>query len=291
MKKQIISLIKSLGYDVKKIKSNNDDLGVYKHHYSEESILKKRFYNIGAGNFFHPYWTNIDFYSDWYYKKRSFSGIHHDLMSLKELPIENDSAEIIYSSHTIEHISNSAAQKMFLEAYRALKNDGVLRITAPNIDLDYRALNDKDRNYFNWTIKIHSNEKVMEKANLKMPLSQASLEQLFLFRFAANVTELHSDGAKERISDRELKNIFLENSYEDALNYCVTKCDFEIQSKYPGNHINWWNPSKIKKMLEIAGFSKIFVSGYGQSFSPVLRNVSFFDNTHPKVSFYMEAFK
>jgi hypothetical protein len=44
-------------------------------------------------------------------------------------------------------------------------------------------------------------------------------------------------------------------------------------------------------MLKNAGFENIYLSGYGQSFSPVLRNIYFFDNTHPKVSLNVEAFK
>jgi len=47
---------------------------------------------------------------------------------VKELPIENDSAEVVYSSHTVEHITDEAAQKMFNESYRILKKGGILRI-------------------------------------------------------------------------------------------------------------------------------------------------------------------
>ena len=45
------------------------------------------------------------------------------------------------------------------------------------------------------------------------------------------------------------------------------------------------------KTVEKAGFTKIYLSGYGQSFSPVLRNTFFFDNTAPELSLYVEAFK
>lgn len=79
--------------------------------------------------------------------------------------------------------------------------------------------------------------------------------------------------------------------YEEALNYCCSKCSIEIQKKYPGNHINWWNKKKIFFILEKAGFKKICLSGYGQSFCPILRDISFFDNTHPKISLYVEAIK
>lgn len=47
----------------------------------------------------------------------------------------------------------------------------------------------------------------------------------------------------------------------------------------------------MSSMLEIAGFNKIYLSGYGQSFCPILRDVAVFDNTHPKISLYVEAIK
>jgi len=291
MKSKILNLIRALGYDIKKINANYN-FEVYKQFFNNDSLVNKNFYNIGAGKFYHPYWTNIDFYSVWYKKnnKTSLSGVHHDLMSLKELPIDSDSAELVYSSHTVEHITNAAAQKMFDESYRILKKGGILRVTTPNINLEYRAFKENDRNYYYW-IENYSKKSEMERINITKPMNQASIEQIFLYHFAGNVSTLHGDGAKKRISDDELRKLFLEKSFEDALNYCTSKCDLKVQSKYPGNHINWWNPEKMTRMFEESGFENIFISGYGQSFSPVMRNVSFFDSTHPKISLYMEAIK
>lgn len=31
-----------------------------------EPSLKKKNFNIVAGRFYHPYWTNVDFNSEWY---------------------------------------------------------------------------------------------------------------------------------------------------------------------------------------------------------------------------------
>ena len=289
VKSQLLKLVRSLGYDVKKRPAS--DLAVYEQYYSQDSLENKRFYNIGAGGFSHPYWTNVDFSSDWYaHYKISPTAIQHDLMSLGDLPIESDLAEVVYSSHTVEHITDAAAQKMFNEAFRILKKGGILRITTPNIDLEYRAYKEEDKNYFYW-IDNYSKASEIERANITKPMNQASMEQIFLHHFASNASELHRDGAREKISDEELRSVFSEKPLEDALNYCTAKCDEEIQLKYPGNHINWWNPDKMTRMFQEAGFTNIFRSGYGQSFSPVMRNLSLFDNTHPKISLYMEAVK
>ena len=69
------------------------------------------------------------------------------------------------------------------------------------------------------------------------------------------------------------------------------KGPIEIQRKYPGNHMNWWNKAKAMAMLRQAGFAEVYPSGYGQSYSPVLRNVALFDNTYTPVSLYVEARK
>lgn len=303
MRKTIKKIIRSFGYDVTPLKKpsrkpspifeahKKNELDAYKQ-YPQESLDKKAFYNIGAGSFYHQYWTNIDFQSDWYkvYEKTSLSGIHFDLMSLESLPITSESAELVYSSHTVEHITNQAAQNMFNESYRILKKNGILRVTTPNINLEYRACRENDRSYFYW-IDNYSQKKEMDRIKISKPMNETPIEQIFLFHFAGNVSTLPIEGAKERISTDEFKRIFSTMNFEDALNYCTSKVDLSIQAKNPGNHVNWWNPDKMTRMFKIAGFKNIFLSGYGQSFAPPMRNTGLFDSTHPKISLYMEAVK
>lgn len=206
------------------------DLHRYKSIYPLESINNKRFYNIGAGKFNHPCWTNIDYDSEWYAGNRShtLNGIQYDLLSLEPLPIEDGIAEAVYTSHTVEHITNSAAQNMFNEAYRILKPNGVFRVTTPNIDLEYRAYIDNDINYFYW-VKNYSITEEWIRAKYNKPLCDASIAQIFLFHFASSVSTLHSDGAIERIDDNKLKELFTEIGYEETLDYCISRCPIEIQ--------------------------------------------------------------
>jgi len=291
MKRIIQETLNAFGYEVRK-SNRKINVGFYSSLYPEDSIKNKRFYNIGAGGFSHPCWTNVDYDSEWYASNRSKTrkGIHYDLFTLEPLPIDTNSAEVVYSSHTVEHINDEAAQNMFNESFRILKPNGYIRITTPNIDLDYRAHKENDKHYFYW-IDTYSIPKEWKRVKYNKPLSEASIEQIFLAHFATSVSTLHIDGAKERIDDNELNRIFNEMDYEEALNYCCSKCPVEIQRKYPGNHMNWWNKKKMFSMLEKAGFTKIYLSGYGQSFCPVLRDVVSFDNTHPKISLYVEAIK
>jgi len=291
VKRFVVKAVNTVGYDICRIPKTKDDIAIYHRIYGEEAVENRRFYNIGAGGFRHQAWTNIDHKSDWYKDAQGNAiGIDCDLMALDHIPIEDNTAEIIYSSHTIEHITTEAAQNMFNESYRMLKKGRVFRITTPNIDLDFRAYKANDIDYYYW-IEAYRKPVDYKRVCLNKDLTEASIQQLFLYQFASSICTLHADGEPERINDKECDRIFREMKYEEALDYCVSKCSIAVQKKYPGNHISWWNRDKLARMLSIAGFNNIYLSGFGQSCCHVLRDISKFDNTHPKISLYMEAIK
>lgn len=290
-KKLVKTFFLKLGYDITPLQK--DDKNVYAKYYNKDSIKNKKFYNIGAGGFNHPYWTNIDYESDWYshYRENNRKGIQYDLLSLKPIPIDANSAEIFYTSHTIEHISNEAAQFVFNEVYNILKPGGVFRITTPNIELLYNMFKQNDFDfYYNCVYRLSLPPLIQNGVEVTKDKKKASIEQLFLFSFASSVSTLHNL-AKKQFTDKEIRKILSEKDFTSALNYFISYCSFEIQRKFPGNHINWWNKEKIFEMLKNAGFTNMYLSAYGQSSSPVLRNIRYFDNTNPKMSLYVEAIK
>lgn len=59
--------------------------------------------------------------------------VHHDLS--KGIPLKDDIADYIYSSHFLEHLYRKDANNLLNECHRVLKKDGVLRISVP--DLEY----------------------------------------------------------------------------------------------------------------------------------------------------------
>jgi len=284
-------ILNSKGYEIRPVKHSFHDVDRYLEIYEKESVVQKKFYNIGAGGFNHPVWTNVDFDSDWYSdnRKNTKRGIEYDLLSLEKIPIETESAEIVYTSHTLEHVTDEAAQNALNESFRILKKGGGIRITTPNIDLAYNAFRNKDR-YFFLDFEGDGSVKVLGEEIIKTRL-YASIEQLFLSFFAMSTTTLHNFGIKEKISDKKLNELFSKMDLESALNYCTSLCPLEIQRKFAGNHINWFNFEKISKMLKTAGFQKIYTSQLGQSIFPILRNTFYFDSTAPKMSLYVDAIK
>ena len=282
-----------LGFNVARARPEyqTPSMGLYKELYSEEVLARKPFYNVGAGKFRHPHWTIVDKPSDWYANVQDDQSLLvYDLLSFDPLPIESDSAEIVYTSHTLEHIPNNAAEWFLREAFRVLKPGGILRVTVPDAELFYQALCRRDRHFDNIT-RIYRTADKARKHCIDRPANQLSPQQLFLWRIATSTSVNHVDGAAERISDEELDHALETMSLSEALDYCISKCDLEVQKKYPGNHVNWWTFDKFQPMFEKAGFTTVNRSAFGQSVSPILRDTKLFDNTHPEFSIYVESKK
>ncbi len=255
--------------------------------FPKQAPSEKYFYNIGAGSFQHPYWTNID-YATKHYSSVQKDFIQYDLMEMKPLPIEKNMAEIVYSSHTIEHISDEAVRNMLKESYRILKPGGGIRLTTPDAWLEFQAYKRKDMDYWYWK-DWYSEEGTWEKL-YKVPLTKASIHQLFLHHFASQLCEIDiDDSPQKKYSDSEIHDHFSNSSDVSDLDYFTKQCKFN--SDYPGQHINWWTHEKLMSFLKEAGFLMPYVSGWGQSVFSPLRDTNLFDNTHPKISLYVEAIK
>jgi len=55
----------------------------------------------------------------------------HDLR--KEFPWEDQEVDVIYSSHTLEHLSREEGLHFLRECHRVLKTNGVIRIVVPDL--------------------------------------------------------------------------------------------------------------------------------------------------------------
>lgn len=260
----------------------------YRDLYSEDALANRRFYNVGAGLFSHPYWTNVDYPSEHYagvQAKQSF--IPHDLMSLAPLTIDTGSAEAIYTSHTVEHVKDQAVAKLFSEAYRVLKPGGFIRVTTgPDADTDYAAMTRGDHKWFYWDEDV--SQAGWQRDYLRPPV-EVSLKQRWLFDFASAASENCRHPAKKKFSDREIDEVLSSMPFDAALDTFANAVDF--QPEHPGLHVSWWSHDKAIRMLQEAGFKTVYRSGHGQSHCPILRNTWYFDNTHPQISLYVEAMR
>ncbi|HXV77469.1 MAG TPA: methyltransferase domain-containing protein [Candidatus Polarisedimenticolaceae bacterium] len=281
--------LRKVRYEIVKLPRDRDPRAEYAALYPAQSLDGRRFYNVGAGGFSHPLWTNVDFISDWYSRNddNTRAGIQYDLFSLEPIPVEDATAEVVYTSHTVEHIHDEAAANAFREAYRMLKPGGFFRVTTPDAELAHAALERGDRAYFWWMFDPRRNT----GGNLVKPLTEASIEQVFLVLIATSVSTIVDRGGDERVDDAKLRELLRRLGRDRTLEYCTSRCPVEIQQAFPGYHMNWWTAEKLSRMLREAGFDTTYRSGYGQSHCPVLRDVTHFDNTRPYMSLYVEAVK
>jgi predicted SAM-dependent methyltransferase len=273
------------GVDVRRARDPYN-LNAY-HKFSDEVLGKRPFYNIGAGDFFHPYWKNIDYVSNWYGGVQK-NVIHHDLMSLLDLPIKDDSAKIIYSSHTIEHITNAAVKKLFQQAFVKLEIGGVFRVTTgPDAETDYRALINNDEDWFYWD-RMYQKRGSYEHI-YSAPATSVSLAERWLHHVASQLSKIDLSPSEIKLNESEIYSLISQHGFPRVLDHLCGLCSF--QPGRPGNHINWFTHDKVIGFLREAGFSTIYRSGCGQSSSPLLRNSVLFDSTHPPMSIYVEAIK
>lgn len=291
LKNSLFRLGAMIFHELKKIDTRND-LDIYQEIYHEKVIKSRRFFNIGAGSFRHPAWTNLDIiHSDIRIKSGDPSQfLHYNLFDHKPLPADDESLEIVYTSHTVEHADDKSVQWLFSEAFRTLRSGGVLRIVTPDILLAYNAWRRNDRRFFFW-VCLDQYMWNHEQQGLNTPIHKASIHQVFLEDFASQASVIVNDGSPERISDDRLVEIFDSMPLDDALNYCTSFCSIDIQRKYPFNHMNWFHEGKLRKMLSNAGFVDIYRSGYLQSSAHIMRNPKYFDHTLPQLSLYMEAIR
>ena len=84
--------------------------------------------NLGCGyNYVNSNeWVNLDFVST------GENVIAHNL--LKGIPFKNESFDLVYHSHLLEHFSKADGQKLIAECFRVLRPGGILRIVVPDLE-------------------------------------------------------------------------------------------------------------------------------------------------------------
>lgn len=82
--------------------------------------------NVGCGRTFHPEWTNVDLESV------DPQVLKHDIR--QGLPFDDDTFDVVYHSHVLEHLAPEDGERLIAECYRVLKPGGVLRIVVPDLE-------------------------------------------------------------------------------------------------------------------------------------------------------------
>lgn len=251
------------------------------------TLARKPFINIGAGSFWHPYWQNVDYVSDWY-KGVQRDIIHYDIMGGAPLPFDDASLKIAYTSHTIEHVKEDAVERLFCEVNRTLETGGIFRVTTgPDAETDFRALMNDDEDWFYWD-SFYVNKGSYEHL-FHAPATSVPLAERWLYHVASELAPNSVTPSPRKYTKPEILEVIEQKGFEGALDFFTSQCSF--RSDFPGNHISWWTHGRVMDYLGRAGFKSVYRSGYRQSASPLMRGSELFDSTHPQMSIYVEAVK
>lgn len=82
--------------------------------------------NLGCGDRFRPGWRNFDFVG--------CDGAVESHNLLEELPFDDDSVDVIYHSHVLEHFTQGDARTFLGHCHRKLKPGGVIRVVVPDLE-------------------------------------------------------------------------------------------------------------------------------------------------------------
>jgi predicted SAM-dependent methyltransferase len=268
-----------LGITLKRDRSRDWQLYLYP---ESKRPLIPTYVNLGAGGFYHPMWTNVDM-PNAFYKKQQEGNIHvyHNLVGSQPFPFDTESVSIFYTSHTIEHLPDQSVKNLFNEVHRCLKYNGLFRLACPDMEIQYRAYQNKDQYFWPqpspWSTKL------------------PTLEDRFLEHFATALTEYHSSKNMQyqitHIPPEEIKYLFNTKSMEAFFDEITLRIPDDSNTWLPEGHCNWFTSSKVCGMLKEVNFTNVYTSGYGQSADPRLRNIDQFDSTCPELSLYIECTK
>ena len=86
----------------------------------------KLYVNLGCGSRYHSDWINFDIVSG------SPQVIGHDLR--RGIPLADNSCDVAYHSHMIEHLRPAEAINLMEECFRILKPGGVVRVALPDLE-------------------------------------------------------------------------------------------------------------------------------------------------------------
>ena len=233
-----------------------------------------KFINFGSGAFFHKRWKNYDYPGNSSFYKaiqgkpgKDFNPIDLCDENLKVPEVDN-SVDLIYCSHTLEHIDKKSSHRFLKECYRILKKGGVLRVALPNTKNDFYLLrclmrqnevhDDVKKNYIqDATHHVLADTKTIKMENILEVLDKAS--------FKSN----------------EFYNLLVKEY--------PTMASFDGNN--PERHINYWDFDNLIEVMSEFGFELTIPAYRGSSVARPFCNLHVFDNTEPQISLYADIIK
>lgn len=113
----------------------------------KEDVVKL---HLGCGTNLAAGWINVDNNYDNNIDLKKLD-LNWDLT--KPLPYKDNSVDLIFHEHFIEHLKKPAGEQFLRECYRLLKPGGVMRMGWPDLARFVRAYATRDKKYFDYISK------------------------------------------------------------------------------------------------------------------------------------------
>jgi len=89
-------------------------------------MAKYNYLNLGCGKRYHKDWVNVDMVS------YDPNVQEHNLLT--GIPYPDNTFDVVYHSHILEHFSKKDGEFLIKECYRVLKKGGTIRIVVPDLE-------------------------------------------------------------------------------------------------------------------------------------------------------------
>jgi len=243
----------------------------------KESVADKIRLNIGSGGKpFDGGWINLDYPNDYFKDQQSAYGFIPYDIRFDRIPFNDNSVDLIYCSHVIEHIENCHVQKLFQECYRVMKQGGILRIACPDAEFLYQLAKSENDYWKERYLSVKSDfEGIPEREirNVDFLVREIATQKLYKYI----TTDFQKDYSRD----------FDSLSMNDFFDFIIK--DLKCESGF--FHINYWTFDKAYKMLFPIGYAHIIRSKHGACCSIDMRDTTKFDTTSPTLSLYVDAIK
>jgi len=280
-------------------------------------MSKLPYLNLGCGSHFHPGWVNVDF-------SKTEEVIGHNL--LNGIPFGDNTFEVVYHSHVLEHFQKEDATKFINECYRVLKPGGIIRIAVPDLEQivkNYSRLfemgkaepeNKEIRADYDWIVTEMYDQAVRNTSGGEM-LKYLSKEKLdnedFIYSRIGYEGKMIRKGMMDlrnrppakasfiRKTYRTIRNIISPRNYKAHFLKLFFSKEYKLialsQFRLSGEVHQWMYDSySLSNLLKDAGFKNIEKKDFDKSSIPAWRSFSLdeINNTIRKPdSLFMEGIK
>ena len=235
------------------------------------NVSNINYLNIGGGQLFsHFAFINLDYEV----KNNPPFTAHHDMNERKPLPFKSDSFKGVYTSHSLEHLLPKQVEYVLFEALRVLRKDGTIRITVPDIGACFKAYEERNAAYFSW-LKSKPHQLWVHDKWLRVIVRM----------FAGHVVDQYSDD--------EIYHLYESKTVPEFIEIFHKKGESMIDKRFlePHSHKSGWSYSEMAGLLKKIGFSNIKQVSRWESRDTTFLNKAKFNNTQPKMSFFIDASK